>query len=155
MITATKIYTDIPFAHRQPNHAGHCAFIHGHNWTFEFTFGCKQTDACDFVLDFGSLGWLKNWLDDKFDHTLVLNQSDPYLKYFHEVLIGNTAFFRSATPFAKITVVPSCSCEGLCKYLASWISIQLYALYKYSIFLVSVTVRENSKNFATLDLQLP
>lgn len=160
MILANKIYTDIPFAHRQHQHAGHCALIHGHNWTFEFTFGCRgdKTDDCDFVIDFGKLVWLKKWIDDKFDHALVLNANDPWLQYLQFFLLDTMQHAEPGVAlqlhpaFAKIVMVPSCSCEGLCKYLASQVIIQLNYETGNHINLRSVTVRENSKNFATLNL---
>ena len=43
-VTCSKRYSDIPFAHRQHKHDGHCAFIHGHNWAFELTFVATSLD---------------------------------------------------------------------------------------------------------------
>ena len=80
-ITCSKTYTDLPFAHRQPSHQGHCALIHGHNWSFEFEFAADKLDECGFVIDFGKLKWLKDWINERFDHTLVLNESDPMLDF--------------------------------------------------------------------------
>ena len=54
MLTCKKSYRDIPFAHRQHHHDGHCAFIHGHNWDITLTFACSKTDANGFVVDFES-----------------------------------------------------------------------------------------------------
>ena len=45
MITCSKLYKDIPFAHRQHLHDGHCSQIHGHNWDIKLTFSCKELDA--------------------------------------------------------------------------------------------------------------
>ena len=57
MITCTKRYDNLPFAHRQPNHEGHCSLIHGHNWSFEFEFKASKLDGNGFVIDFGDLKW--------------------------------------------------------------------------------------------------
>lgn len=105
MYTAKKIYQDLPFAHRQPDHMGHCSRIHGHSWTFEFIFGCDKLDRCGFVLDLGNLRWLKDWIKQHFDHTLVLNKEDPCLEQLRLLAV------------ADITVVPNCSMEGIAKYL--------------------------------------
>jgi 6-pyruvoyltetrahydropterin/6-carboxytetrahydropterin synthase len=143
-ITCTKYYEDYPFAHRQPKHDGHCALIHGHNWGFEFTFSAKELDACGFVVDFGKLKWLRDWLDGTFDHTLVLNEDDPALDYLREKLQVGTG-----NPFAKLVVVPDCSSEGLAKYVFHHISGLIKADYGGRVVLDSVTVFEDSKNKAT------
>ncbi len=69
MITCSKLYKDIPFAHRQPYHDGHCYFIHGHNWDFQFEFGCEYLDTDGFVIDFGKLKFIKEYIEN-YDHAL-------------------------------------------------------------------------------------
>ena len=66
-LTCTKTYFDVPFAHRQHLHDGHCSFVHGHNWDIRVTFGCERTDENGFVVDFGKLKFLKisNWMKSK------------------------------------------------------------------------------------------
>src|SRR5690554_5711471 len=76
MITCTKVYSDIPFAHQQHTHDGHCSFIHGHNWSIEVTFEASELDENGFVVDFGKLKFLKQWIEDNLDHACLLNESD-------------------------------------------------------------------------------
>ena len=71
MLTCRKTYSDIPFAHRQHLHDGHCAFVHGHNWDISITFGCEKTDENGFVVDFGKLKFIKEWLNANLDHACV------------------------------------------------------------------------------------
>jgi 6-pyruvoyltetrahydropterin/6-carboxytetrahydropterin synthase len=59
MLTCKKTYFDVPFAHRQHLHDGHCSFVHGHNWDISITFACDKTDENGFVVDFGKLKFLK------------------------------------------------------------------------------------------------
>lgn len=158
MLTCSKKYRDFPFAHRQPNHAGHCKYIHGHNWGFDFTFQCEKVDACGFVIDFGSLGWLKAMLDDMFDHTLVLNIDDPYLDELKDML-GNTTdpkFTISTHPqFAQIKAIPNCGCEGIAEFLFEEVDRILRARSKSPefptgrVFLKQVVVHEDDRNSAT------
>lgn len=75
-LTCTKNYSEIPIAHRAPFHDGHCAFIHGHNWSFSFTFEAKALDKNGFVMDFGKLKALKNRLTE-LDHACLIAQDDP------------------------------------------------------------------------------
>lgn len=146
-LTCTKEYRDIPFAHRQPNHSGHCAMIHGHNWTFRFTFGAANRDACGFVIDFGGIEMknLKAWLDAMFDHRLVLNEDDPYVALLKEALVGNF----DAAPIAMITLIPDCSCEGIAQWVFSAVNAFMHADTKGRVWLKELTVFEDSKNSAT------
>src|SRR6185503_7110188 len=139
MISFTKRYIDLPFAHRQPHHNGHCAMIHGHSWGIEFEFTAQRWDECGFVVDFGSLKWLKEWIDAMFDHTLVLNADDPYLKSFQIALEGT----------ANIKVVPDCSSEGLAIFIFQTVADLLWKTEQGRVSLLRVTVFEDSKNSAT------
>lgn len=159
MTTCTKRYDDLPFAHRQPVHDGHCAWIHGHNWGFEFEFKATHLDECGFVIDFGKLKWLKAWLLERFDHTVLLNEDDPWLKYLTHHLIdvtdpadgyeGNDNV-KPCTNLAKIVVVPDCSSEGLALWLLERVNQVLADNTDGRVSLYRVTVIEDSKNVATI-----
>jgi 6-pyruvoyltetrahydropterin/6-carboxytetrahydropterin synthase len=147
MITIEKHYPDLPFAHRQPKHEGHCSLIHGHNWSFTFKFAADELDANGFVVDFGKLKWLREWLEDRFDHTLVLNLDDPFRSYLEQSLMYLPD--TSERPFAKIVTVPNCGAEGLAEYIFEKVHFLLQAYYGTRVYLVSVTVFEDSKNSST------
>jgi 6-pyruvoyltetrahydropterin/6-carboxytetrahydropterin synthase len=107
MFTCRKTYHDIPFAHRQHRHDGHCALVHGHNWSFTITFACRETDANGFVIDFGKLRYLRHWLENNLDHACVFNADDP----LREVIVA-------AAPEAfKVYVMDNCSSEGIARHL--------------------------------------
>ena len=78
MITCSKLYKDIPFAHRQHLHDGHCSQIHGHNWDIKLTFSCKELDAMGFVVDFGKLF---------FEFTDLLKKVEGSRAWIHEIEI--------------------------------------------------------------------
>lgn len=145
MKTCSKRYADIPFAHRQWKHKGHCRFIHGHNWSFEFKFACDVDNGQGFVIDFGRLKWLKEWIDTHFDHTTVLNQDDPLVDKFHSVG-GNDAW--------DITVIPDASCEGVAQFLYTEVNRLLTTEVLQDedanrvVRVVSVIVYEDSRNSA-------
>lgn len=147
MFTCSKKFIDFPFAHRQPAHKGHCKYIHGHNWAFEFTFACEKLDDNGFVIDFGTLGWLKTWLTGMFDHTLVLNDTDPLLQHLQRALtIEALAMMHSA---ADIRTVPNCGAEGLAEYIFRYAQGELARITQGRVFLTGVQVFEDSKNSAT------
>ncbi len=142
MITCTKKYSDIPFAHRQPGHDGHCKFIHGHNWSFEFTFTCKVFDDNGFVVDFGKLSFIKEFLS-QFDHAVLVLRNDEFADAFDGMQQQNAA---------KVLWVEDASCEGLAKFVFDTVQSQICqidALLTRGVTLVSVTVFEDSKNSAT------
>lgn len=143
-LTCEKVYRDIPFAHRQHMHDGHCAQIHGHNFSFAFTFQARELDENNFVIDFGKLKWLKEWLEDRFDHALVLNRDDPHRPYIEDALIGN-----SPEPLAKITIVPSGSAEGLALWVFDEVNTELMRRTVERVSLRKLVVHEDEKNSAT------
>jgi 6-pyruvoyltetrahydropterin/6-carboxytetrahydropterin synthase len=68
---------------RQP-HAdhSHCRFLHGYSLQFKFVFSCNELDERNWVVDFGGLKPLKKWLEDNFDHKVVLDSKDWALDNF-------------------------------------------------------------------------
>lgn len=143
MITCSKTYADIPFAHRQPKHDGHCAWIHGHNWTLQLTFGCEQTDENDFVLDFGKLKYLRQWIETHLDHAFVYNEDDC-----------ESARLVAAHPeLFKPYVVKSCSCEGLARHIFEVFDALVREQSAGRAWLVQVTLSEDARNSATYRLK--
>lgn len=141
MHTVTKRYQDLPAAHRQPNHKGHCRLIHGHNWAFDITFGCEHLDECGFVIDLGDLQAVKEWIEATFDHTLLLNEDDPMLESIKLVRV------------LEIRLVPNCGMEGLAEFVFKAINDGFlktqFHLRNKGLHVVSVTCWEDSKNRAT------
>ncbi len=140
MITCRKIYTDIPFAHRQHRHDGHCRFIHGHNWSIALTFGCRVPDENGFVVDFGKLKYLKDWITRHLDHACVFNRDDPLREPLTEV--GGDAAW-------KTYVVESCSCEGLARHLFEVFDPMVRAHTGDRAFVLEIEVVEDSRNSGT------
>ena len=69
---------------RQPHaYHSHCRFLHGYSLQFKFTFGASELDNKNWAVDFGGLKPLKKWLEDTFDHKVVLDENDDKLHYFH------------------------------------------------------------------------
>jgi 6-pyruvoyltetrahydropterin/6-carboxytetrahydropterin synthase len=139
MFTCSKIYSDIPFAHRQHRHPGHCAFIHGHNWAFTFTFGCRQLDENGFVVDFGALKYIRRWFEENLDHACVFNRDDP-----------DRETLTAAVPGAyKTYIVENCSAEGLAKHLFEVADTLVRTETLGRAFVLNVRVDEDSRNSAT------
>ncbi|MDR2512570.1 MAG: 6-carboxytetrahydropterin synthase [Puniceicoccales bacterium] len=139
MFTCSKTYADIPFAHRQHKHPGHCAFIHGHNWVFTFTFGCRTLDGNGFVVDFGELKYVRQWFDEELDHACVFSADDPE----RERIVA-------AAPHAyKVRVVENCSAEGLALHVCEAVGALVREKTAGRVFILEVRVDEDSRNSAT------
>ena len=52
---------------------------------FRFTFAASELDEKNWVVDFGGLKPLKAWLEDNFDHQVILDRDDPMLYKFAEL----------------------------------------------------------------------
>lgn len=150
-VTCTKVFPEVPFAHRQPSHKGHCALIHGHNWRFEITFGANELDECGFVVDFGKMQFIKDMLEE-LDHALLLNFNDPELKFLTDTLDG---------AFARVVPVRDCSSEGLAVDFLNKIN-KLFSEHhpktpffadcvNRNVRAIRVTVYEDEKNCATAE----
>ena len=70
---------------RQPLAHSHCKFLHGYSLQFKFIFGCDELDERNWVVDFGGLKPLKKWLEDSFDHKVVVDREDPLLYKLSEL----------------------------------------------------------------------
>jgi 6-pyruvoyltetrahydropterin/6-carboxytetrahydropterin synthase len=70
---------------RQPNAHSHCKFLHGYSLQFKFTFSAEYLDKNNWVIDFGGLKPLKAWLEETFDHKVVLDREDPMMYKFAEL----------------------------------------------------------------------
>ncbi len=138
MITCTKIYHDIPFAHRQHLHDGHCAFIHGHNWDISLTFACHTPDENGFVVDFGKLGFVKEWINNNLDHACLFSNQDPLA----------SQIIASAPQAWKAYFLDSCSCEGLARHLFDVLGKIIDERTNGRVWLYSVEVAEDKKNCA-------
>ena len=138
MLTCQKTYRDIPFAHRQHLHAGHCALIHGHNWAITLTFACRETDPNGFVVDFGDLKYLKEWIETHLDHACLFNEDDP----------EREALLQAHSSLFKTYLLPNCSSEGIAQHLHGIFDPMVRQHTKERAWITAVEVEEDSRNSA-------
>ena len=139
MLTCKKSYRDIPFAHRQHRHDGHCALIHGHNWAITLTFACNETDKNGFVIDFGKVKYLKAWIDENLDHACLFNEDDP----------DKDALLDQFGHLFKPYILPNVSCEGLAQHIYETFNPLVLNQTKHRAWITAVEVEEDAKNSAT------
>lgn len=136
---SSKRFMNYPCSHRRYAHNGHCAWVHGYSRSFEMWFYCDELERnTDFVMDFGSLKPIAEWLEDNFDHTLLLDSADPLLDDFKAL---------EAKGAVKLTVFDSVGMEGTARYVYEYVSGWLRETHP-RVYLYSVECRENDKNSA-------
>lgn len=77
---STKTYSHsigLSAAFRQWRADSHCRFIHGYALSVRLEFEADELDVRNWVVDFGSLKSFKGWLEDTFDHKLLVAEDDP------------------------------------------------------------------------------
>lgn len=69
-------------AHRVLNHESKCKNLHGHRYSAEVTVSTPELDAIGRVVDFGVLkSIIGKWIDDHWDHNILLNSEDPLFAF--------------------------------------------------------------------------
>jgi 6-pyruvoyltetrahydropterin/6-carboxytetrahydropterin synthase len=79
-----QVTKEIPFCygHRLLNYDGKCKNLHGHNGVAEITLETDNLDQSGFVVDFSVIKQIvSRWIDDNFDHRLLLHKDDPVVEY--------------------------------------------------------------------------
>ena len=137
MYRSSKTIGNLPCAHRRYLHDGHCAWVHGYTRTFEFWFEADSLDDMGFVVDFGGLKWLSDWLHANYDHTLLIDTGDPLMELFRELELKGGC---------KLVVYDNVGMEGSAIYVGEYVKGRLKEIYGDRVRLVSVECRENDKN---------
>lgn len=137
--TSTKSYYNFPCAHRQWRHGGHCAYVHGYSRSFHFEFQCQELDANGFVMDFGGLKEIKAFLEEWFDHTLLLNEDDPLLEQFRAL---------EEQGACKLKLLPHVGMEGTARFVYEQANQMIQTATGGRVWITQVEVRENDKNSA-------
>ena len=139
MFRSTKSFYYLPCAHRQWRDDGHCSYVHGYDRSVHLEFQCKELDDKMWVMDFGGLKQIKAWLEDLFDHTLLINEDDPEMEFFEEM---------DRRGLCQLRVMPNIGMEGSAQYIFDYVDDWLNKQTEGRVQLYSVECRENEKNSA-------
>jgi 6-pyruvoyltetrahydropterin/6-carboxytetrahydropterin synthase len=136
-ITAHR-YHDISCGHRVVGHEGKCRHLHGHNYRIHFFCEVPALDDLGRVIDFGVIkAKLCQWLEDHWDHHMLLFIEDPWLKGLQVI-------------DESIVVVPfNPTAENIGSYLVNVVGpMQLQGT---GVTLTRVIIEETRKCGATID----
>ena len=149
---------------RQPNaDHSHCRFLHGYSLAFTFTFACEELDNRNWAVDFGGLRPLKAWLEDMFDHTLLVAKDDPHLDKLTN--LGTTyervapsgigpGQFNDTTKLAEVRIVDGVGCEKFAEMIYQELELFISkwkdegSLLNETVKVTSVEVFEHAGNSA-------
>jgi len=90
-------------------------------------------------MDFGALKPVKAFLEEHFDHTLLLDADDPLLPRFREL---------ESQGACRLVTLPDVGMEGSAEFVFKWVSAWLLETVGGRVQLESVECRENDKNSA-------
>jgi len=117
------------------NYDSPCLSLHGHSYKVKVTIFSNQLNENDMIIDFSELKVFQNYLDDQFDHTVLVNKHDTKLLKFVQDNNQKHSIFETNTTSEKIA-------EYLCN--------NFFEVYneKIDIKKLIVTVWETEKNEA-------
>lgn len=137
--TSTKLFKGYPCTHRQWKAQSHCKYVHGYSRDFYFEFACSELSEEFWVMDFGGLKEVKEWLEYMFDHTFLIAADDPYLNHFEKM---------DEDGVIQLRVMPNPGMEGSAKYIFDKVNTIVGELTEKRVWVTKVEVRENEKNSA-------
>ena len=124
---------------RQPKAHSHCKFLHGYALAFKFTFGCSELDERNWVVDFGGLKPLKAWLEDSFDHKVVLDKDDPMMQYFKNL---------ESAELCELNIVDGVGVEKFAEHAFNFAQELIDSMSKGRCWVESVECSEHGANSA-------
>ena len=142
MFTSSKRFGPISVGHRQWKSSSHCSFVHGYGRVVDITVACKERDSKGWVMDFGGLKEIKQWLWDKWDHKLLIANDDPLISTFHELHIAKGC---------DLMVMPEGYGPGIedsCKYLFDKIGDMVRVQTNKRVRVKKVRIYEHEYNWA-------
>lgn len=143
MYKSTKTYgheIGLSACFRQWRAESHCRLLHGYALAVKFVFAAEGLDIRNWVVDFGSLKSLKGWLENTFDHTMLVAEDDPQWALFKQLEMAGVA---------RMVTVPATGCEAFAELIYGATEIWLKDNgYSPRVKLISVEVREHGANSA-------
>lgn len=125
---------------RQWRAQSHCRFLHGYALAVRLEFASEELDARNWVVDFGSLKGFKTWLENTFDHKLLVAEDDP-----HKDLLCSLDGFG----LADVVIVERTGCEAFAALIYQRADLWLRDNgYSPRVKIWSVEVKEHGANSA-------
>ena len=139
-----KIYTHaqgLSCAFRQWRAESRCRFLHGYSLQVELEFEQVdgKLDKRNWVMGYGELRPVKEWLEANFDHKTLIARDDPGLRDF---------MLNHDKELLDLKIVTNVGTESFCKMIYDWVSAWLKENYP-KVLLSKVLIREHEGNWAS------
>jgi 6-pyruvoyltetrahydropterin/6-carboxytetrahydropterin synthase len=125
---------------RQWRAESHCRLIHGYALGFALEFEADELDARGWVIDFGALRTIRDYLTHSFDHQTLIAVDDPEIARF-------TALYEAG--LISLHIVRATGCEAFAamvfEFTQEWLRV---AGFSPRVRLASVECREHGANSA-------
>lgn len=141
LVYSRKTYTHaqgLSCCFRQWRAESHCRFLHGYALQVEIVFS-GGTDENGWVADFGALKPIKAWLEEQFDHKLLVAEDDP----MHIALAC-----LGVQGLAQVNLVKATGCEAFARMIYEYVQGWCTQTYAGRINCVDVSVHEHAGNSA-------
>ena len=122
---------------RQWKATSHCKYLHGYSLGFRFTFETDELDGRNWVYDFGNCKWIKVFLEQTFDHKLLLDKNDP---------LGD---HHNLSQFAQVLTMDGVGCEKFAERVYYYVGSIVNDQTEGRVKLKRVKVFEHDANSAT------
>jgi 6-pyruvoyl-tetrahydropterin synthase len=151
-IKATKVYKNLPCGHAQwfdtkeDGTPGHCAQVHGYDRSVEFTFA-GEPDEHGWIVPFGKLKDVKDFLEYYFDHVTVLPADDPRIGDIPDVMVNDGGLLGT------LRVLPSgVSMEMSSVFIWEHVNHYIHVITDGRCYVERVRVYEHERNDAMCEV---
>lgn len=124
----------------------HCRFLHGYALQVSITFSAAELDDRNWVMDFGGLKHIKQWLEDTFDHKTLVAKDDPAIEHIRE----HSKQFQADPNWVlhDMVIMDHVGCEAFAKMIYDYVNNWRFKENHYKVQVECVEVREHEGNFA-------
>lgn len=151
-VKSTKVFKYLPCGHAQyfdqepDGSPGECASIHGYDREVEFTFA-GEIDDNGWIVPFGELKPVKQFLEYYFDHVTVLPADDPRLHQLTDELT------QPGGLLGTIRILPSgVSMEMSSLFIWEHVNAYIYKVTDGRCYVEKVRVYEHNRNDAFVEV---
>ncbi|MCC2644534.1 MAG: 6-pyruvoyl tetrahydrobiopterin synthase [Burkholderiales bacterium] len=130
---------EIQTGHRVYGHEGQCGNLHGHSYVFDIYCLANSLDNLGMVIDFSVIkNTICNWLDDNYDHRMLLWKDDPLAKEL--VCLDPSVVIVPYNPTA----------ENIAHYILTIVAPQV--LHNINVKVTKVVIKETARCSASCEL---
>jgi 6-pyruvoyl-tetrahydropterin synthase len=147
---STKSFFNLPVAHMQwfdidkDGYPGPCAKWHGYDRSVHFEF-TGDVDQHGWIVGFGDLKPVKEFLEYYFDHTALAGADDPRLEQIYQAHIDGLVDLR-VLPYGV-------SMEMSALFIWEQVNPFIYELTDGRVYVSKVECREHDKNSALIEVE--